>query len=106
LKNANVRWFLSAHPEDLPFSAEPGKKATFRSITVDGQELEFTEGFADLHTRVYEKTIKGDGFGIEDARQSIEIVHTIRTSPLVYGNGTAHPSLLENKTFLDGLNHN
>jgi UDP-N-acetyl-2-amino-2-deoxyglucuronate dehydrogenase len=103
LKNANVRWFLSAHSEDLPFPVEPGKKSTFRSITVDGQELEFTEGFADLHTRVYEKTIKGEGFGIEDARPSIEMVHSIRTSSLVYGNGTAHPFLLENKTLLDGI---
>jgi UDP-N-acetyl-2-amino-2-deoxyglucuronate dehydrogenase len=105
LKHANVRWFLSVHSEDLPFPAEAGKKATFRSITVDGQELEFTEGFTDLHTRIYEKTIKGDGFGIEDSRASIELVHTIRTSPLVHGNGTAHPFLLENKAFLDGMRH-
>jgi UDP-N-acetyl-2-amino-2-deoxyglucuronate dehydrogenase len=72
---------------------------------VDGQELEFTEGFTDLHTRVYEKTIKGEGFGIEDARPSIELVHTIRTSLLVYGNGTAHPFLMENKTLRDGMSH-
>jgi UDP-N-acetyl-2-amino-2-deoxyglucuronate dehydrogenase len=96
LKNANVKWFLSAHPEDLPFPAEAGKKATFRSITVDGQELEFTEGFTDLHTRVYEKTLKGEGFGIEDARPSIELVHKIRTSHVMDGNSTAHHPLLEN----------
>jgi UDP-N-acetyl-2-amino-2-deoxyglucuronate dehydrogenase len=105
LKHANVRWFLSANSEDLPFPAEPGKKSTFRSITVDGQELEFTEGFTDLHTRIYEKTIKGEGFGIEDARASIELVHIIRTSPLVYGNGTAHPFLMENKTLRDGMSN-
>jgi UDP-N-acetyl-2-amino-2-deoxyglucuronate dehydrogenase len=97
LKNANVRWFLSTNPDDLPFPAEAGKKATFRSITVDGQELEFTEGFTDLHTRVYERTLKGDGFGIEDARPSIELVHKIRTSPLIEVNSTAHHLLLENK---------
>jgi UDP-N-acetyl-2-amino-2-deoxyglucuronate dehydrogenase len=105
LKNANVKWFLSTNPEDLPFPAEAGKKATFRSITVDGQELEFTEGFTDLHTRVYERTIKGDGFGIEDARPSIELVHKIRTSPLVDGNSTVHHLLLEKSKFFDGISH-
>lgn len=80
LEHAEVRWFLSVEAGDLPFEAVPGVRVTYRSITVDGEELEFTEGFTDLHTRVYERTMAGDGFGIEDARPSIELVHRIRTA--------------------------
>ncbi|MBN1398744.1 MAG: Gfo/Idh/MocA family oxidoreductase [Bacteroidetes bacterium] len=97
LKNANVKWFLSVDPNDLPYPAEAGKKATFRSITVDGQEIEFTEGFTDLHTRVYEKTINGGGFGIEDARPSIELVHKIRTSIIPVKHVFPRHSLIEKK---------
>jgi UDP-N-acetyl-2-amino-2-deoxyglucuronate dehydrogenase len=82
LERASVKWFLSVNSEDLPFAVKPGVKSTHRSITVDGAELEFTEGFGDLHTRVYEKTLAGEGFGIEDARPSIELVYKIRTQPL------------------------
>ncbi len=57
------------------------KKTTYRSITIDGEEVEFTEGFTDLHTKVYERTVEGEGFGIQDARNSIEIVHLIRSIP-------------------------
>src|SRR5205814_6383211 len=91
LANANVRWFLSVDPLDLPFAAEPGQRTTYRSITVDGQEVEFTEGFTDLHTRVYEKTLAGEGMGIEDARPSIQLVHTIREAPVVAGADVLHP---------------
>ena len=73
-----MRWFLSTDTSDLPFAPQPGKKTTFRSITVDGQEIEFSEGFTDLHTRVYEKVLAGDGFGIDDARPSIELTAAIR----------------------------
>jgi UDP-N-acetyl-2-amino-2-deoxyglucuronate dehydrogenase len=97
LEHANVRWFLSVDIKDLPFSAEAGKNATFRSITVDGREIEFTEGFTGLHTRVYERTLQGKGFGIEDARPSIELVHRIRSTPLVRADETAHPYLRENR---------
>ena len=93
LERARVRWFLSVAPEDLPFAAEPGKRSTFRSITIDGQELEFTEGFTDLHTRVYERTLAGQGFGIDDARPSISLVHRIRTAPLSPPDDMAHPFL-------------
>lgn len=82
LERARVRWFLSADASDLPFTAQPGAKTTFRSITVDGQEIEFSEGFADLHTRVYEEAIAGRGFGIEDSRPSIELTHRIRQTPV------------------------
>jgi len=90
LEHANVRWFLSVDPRDLPFQAEPGVRTTYRSITAGGHELEFTEGFTDLHTRVYERTLAGEGFGIEDARPSIELVHQIRTSPLVTNGDARH----------------
>lgn len=80
LHNADVRWFLSVDAADLPFPAAPGRKTTFRSLTIDGRELEFTEGFADLHTAVYRETLAGRGFGIADARPAIELVHTIRTA--------------------------
>ena len=82
LRNAHVRWFLSADHADLPASARADAKTTFRSITVEGKEIEFTEGFTDLHTRVYERTLAGDGFGIADARGAIELVHQIRSTPL------------------------
>ena len=93
LEHARVRWFLSVNPADLPFEMHPGQKSTFRSITVDGQELEFTEGFTDLHTRIYEETLAGRGFGIADARPSITLTHRIRTSPVTPAGDLAHPFL-------------
>ncbi len=78
LERAQVEWFLSIHREDLPFRPEPGRPATYRSITVDGQEMEFSGGFTDLHTAVYAATLAGRGVGIEEARPSIELVHRLR----------------------------
>lgn len=95
LANADVTWFLSINARDLPFAPEPGKRTTFRSITVDGEEIEFTEGFTDLHTRVYEETLAGRGFGIDEARASIELVHRIRHTPrIVPDPDGAHPFAL------------
>jgi UDP-N-acetyl-2-amino-2-deoxyglucuronate dehydrogenase len=90
LEGANVRWFLSVDHADLPFTVSPGNRMTYRSITVDGEELEFTEGFSDLHTRVYERTLAGQGFGIEEARPAIELVHRIRTAELSADLSAAH----------------
>src|SRR4051812_39880425 len=81
LERATVRWFLSADSADLPFAPEPGARTTFRSITVDGHEVEFSEGFTDLHTRVYEEVLAGRGFGIDDGRPAIELSHRIRETP-------------------------
>jgi UDP-N-acetyl-2-amino-2-deoxyglucuronate dehydrogenase len=78
LDRAEVSWFLSAESADLPFEPQPGVKTTFRSITVDGQEVEFSEGFTDLHTRVYQEVLAGRGFGITEARPSIELTATLR----------------------------
>jgi UDP-N-acetyl-2-amino-2-deoxyglucuronate dehydrogenase len=78
LANADVQWFLSIDAADLPVSLER-VQSTYRSITVDGEEIEFSGGFRDLHSVVYEETLAGRGFGIEHARPSIELVHRIRT---------------------------
>jgi len=78
----------------LPFEPQPGVKTTFRSITVDGQEIEFSEGFTDLHTRVYEEVLAGRGFGIDAARPSIELTSTIRQQPVsLSASGMRHPQL-------------
>lgn len=93
LETARVKWFLSVDPEDLPASAKAAGKTTFRSIAMDGEELEFSEGFTDLHTRVYEETLAGRGFGIAEARPSIELTYRIRTAPIVPPDSEAHPAL-------------
>jgi len=76
LERARVRWYLSIDRNDLPAAA--AGKSTWRSIMVDGEEVEFSEGFTDLHTKVYEGILAGRGFGIEEARTSVEIAHWIR----------------------------
>jgi UDP-N-acetyl-2-amino-2-deoxyglucuronate dehydrogenase len=78
LARADVEWFLSANSKDLPPHTAAANKSTFRTITVDGQEVEFSEGFTDLHTRSYEEVLAGRGFGIADARASIELARQIR----------------------------
>lgn len=93
LERARVRWFLSAESSDLPFAPEPGVRTTFRSITVDGAEVEFSEGFTDLHTRVYEEVLGGRGFGIEDSRPSIELTHRIRQTSAARVKSGMHPFL-------------
>jgi len=81
LAGADVEWLLSVSREDLPAEAVAAGKPTFRSIRVDGREVEFSEGFTDLHTRVYQETLAGRGFGIADARASIELVAALRNAP-------------------------
>ncbi len=93
LEHARVRWFLSVDKDDLPFSANAGGKTTHRSIKVDGREIEFSEGFTDLHTRVYEETLAGRGFGIADARPSIGLTYAIRTAPISPQDELVHPLL-------------
>ncbi|MEW6404543.1 MAG: Gfo/Idh/MocA family oxidoreductase, partial [Chloroflexota bacterium] len=93
LERAHVRWFLSVDKSDLPATTKAAGKTTYRSITVDGSEVEFSEGFTDLHTRVYEETLAGHGFGIADARPSIELTHAIRAAPLSEKDDCIHPFL-------------
>ena len=82
LENAEIEWFLSINIGDVPQNGEEPVR-TFRSITIDDEEIEFSAGFTDLHTRVYEDILAGEGFGIEDARPSIEFVHTIRSERVI-----------------------
>lgn len=78
LENANVNWFLSINQKHLP--SHLSEKRTYRSLTMEGEEIEFSDGFTDLHTKTYEQILKGEGFGLADARPSIEIVHQIRNN--------------------------
>lgn len=77
-QKANVKWFLSVDENDLPIEAIAAQKRTYRKINIEDQELEFSEGFADLHTISYQDILNGGGFGIEDARKSIQIVSKLR----------------------------
>src|SRR6185312_11348520 len=87
---AQIRWFLSVDRNDLPENVQ-GKKTTYRSITVDGEEVEFSDGFTDLHTRSYEEILAGKGYGIDAVRPSIEIVSSFRTKPVELRGGDQHP---------------
>lgn len=82
LQRAQVRWLLSTAIEDLPTKPTAGGKTTYRSIRVDGTDIEFSEGFVDLHTQVYQQVLAGSGFGIDDARPAIELAHRIRTAAI------------------------
>jgi UDP-N-acetyl-2-amino-2-deoxyglucuronate dehydrogenase len=93
LESADVSWFLSVDGDDLPIAVKPGEPMTYRSITIDGEEVEFSGGFTDLHTRVYEKTLAGEGFGIEDSRASIDLTYQIRQSEVSPLDDLAHPLL-------------
>ena len=90
-KRARVRWFLSINYDILPEQIKAKEQRTYRSIKIEGEELEFSGGFTDLHTKVYEGILEGNGYGLEDARQAIEIVHDIRNSKAVGFKGDYHP---------------
>jgi len=93
LEKANVRWFLSIDKNDVPESAKIYKK-TFRSITVNGEEIEFSGGFTDLHTMVYKDILADGGFGIETARPSINLVYEIRGAKKIENKDCYHPFLV------------
>lgn len=90
-ERARVRWFLSIDVNDIPKAERVKGKRTFRSITADGNNIEFSEGFTDLHTRSYEAILAGTGFGLEDNRVAIETVAAIRKAPLKTIFGEQHP---------------
>jgi len=96
LQRARVNWFLSTAIEDLPVAPQPGGRSTFRSITVDGEEVEFSEGFTDLHTRVYQQVLGGHGFGIDEARPSIALTSRLRALDVSDARHSAprHPLLV------------
>jgi UDP-N-acetyl-2-amino-2-deoxyglucuronate dehydrogenase len=91
LEKARVRWFLSIDYEDIPKEIKSAGLRTYRSITVDGKEIEFSGGFTDLHTVSYERILEGKGYGLEAARKSIQTVYTIRNTEPVGLKGEYHP---------------
>ena len=88
-QNARVKWFLSIDENDLPKEIKSKGQRTYRSITIDNELLEFSSGFTELHTESYKGILKGNGFGLSDARTSIDIVHHIRNSE-ISSKGDAH----------------
>ncbi|AKX46104.1 oxidoreductase [Thiopseudomonas alkaliphila] len=92
-QRANVRWFLSIDAQHLPENAVQGEKLTYRSIDIEGEELEFSGGFTDLHTQSYQRVLAGQGYGIEDNRAAIETVEGMRHAQIVANPTHPHPLL-------------
>jgi UDP-N-acetyl-2-amino-2-deoxyglucuronate dehydrogenase len=90
-KHAKVRWFLSINYDFIPDEIKNTGQRTYRSITVDSKEIEFSDGFTDLHTKSYQHILNGGGFGLEEARKSIEIVSEIRNEDVIRSSPDAHP---------------
>jgi len=93
LERANVRWFMSLDSNDLPQQQKESGKTTFRSIDINGKEFEFSEGFTDLHTISYQEILNGNGFSLDEARKSIQVVYSIRNSAPIGLKGNYHPFL-------------
>ena len=89
-ENARVRWFLSIDENDLPKEVQEKSQRTYRSITIDNEELEFSNGFTELHTKSYQKILLNEGFGLDEVKNSIEIVHDIRNKAILQ-TGEKHP---------------
>ena len=90
-KHAKVRWFLSVNYKYIPENIKAAGQRTYRSITVNNKEIEFSGGFTDLHTASYEHILEGKGFGLEEARNSINIVSNIRNQDVVRNESDVHP---------------
>jgi UDP-N-acetyl-2-amino-2-deoxyglucuronate dehydrogenase len=93
LEHASVRWYLSIAPNDLPFEGQAGNRTSYRCIEIDGEEFEFSDGFGDLHTRIYEQALVGNGFRIRDVRAVTELTHIIRTAKIAPMDEFEHPML-------------
>ena len=91
LQHARVRWFLSIDHNDIPVEIHAKGQRTFRSIMVDGNDFEFSEGFTDLHTKTYQEILAGNGFGLLEARSAIETVFSIRNANPIGLKGDYHP---------------
>ena len=94
-EQARVRWFLSIDVNDVPSDVRATGQRTYRAITCEGEEIEFSGGFTDLHTRSYEEILSGKGFGLEENRVAIETVSTIRNARPLGLIGDYHPFLKE-----------
>ena len=92
-ERANVNWFLSINYDTLPETVKQKGQRTYRSITVDGKELEFSNGFTELHNRSYKAILAGDGFGLETTRAALELAHHIRNTVIVSPESIPHPFL-------------
>lgn len=95
LEHARVRWFLSINYNHIPAAIRASGKRTYRSITMEGEEIEFSEGFTDLHTVSYKHVIEQGGFGLADARPSIDTVFKIRNDSPIGIKDTSHKLLKE-----------
>ncbi len=95
LERANIRWFLSLDYATIPDEVKATGQRTYRSIRIEGEEIEFSGGFTELHTESYKAILKGNGFGVEDARPSINIVYDIRNATPIGLKGDFHPNLLK-----------
>lgn len=93
--NARVRWFLSTNYDNLPANVKLKGQRTFRSILVNGKEIEFSGGFTDLHTRSYEEILAGNGFGLQDSMCAVQTVSDIRHMTPKYSAQHAHPLTVE-----------
>jgi len=92
-ENARVRWFLSINADYLPKEIKEKGQTTYRSITINGEELEFSGGFTDLHTMVYKDILEGKGYGLGAARTAIKIVHEIRNLQPITPKNDYHPMI-------------
>lgn len=92
-ERARVRWFLSVDSKDLPLKAVQNNLTTYRSLIIDNMEIEFSDGFVDLHTKVYQEILLGKGFGLEENRSAIETVSEIRSITPIGIIGDYHPQL-------------
>ena len=95
LEKARVRWFLSIVESDLPDSVLESGGYAYRSVTCDDEELDLSQGFTELHTKVYQSILDGNGYGIDEARNAVEIVHQLRNTEVVSPGKTAHPLMLK-----------
>lgn len=93
LKNARVRWFLSLDYNSIPQEAKDKGMRTYRSITVENEEIEFSGGFTDLHTQSYQHILEGNGFGLQAAKPCILLTHELRNSHPIGAKGDYHPFL-------------
>ncbi len=93
LARARVRWLLSIDYRDIPPKVRESGQRTYRSLTIEGKEVEFSQGFTDLHTESYRKILAGEGFGIDEVREAIRIVYEIRNSKPLGATGDYHPLL-------------
>lgn len=83
LEKANIHWLLSVDEAALPADAKAAGKRTYRTLTIDGESFEFSDGFTELHTKSYDEILKGNGFPISETIKAIELVHSIRNNKII-----------------------